>query len=127
MPSQKLTAALYVRVSTVKQEYEDQISQLRAYAKRQGWKAVEYADKLTGKEDVRRPALEELLADARNKRFDLVVVWKLDRFGRSTLDTLDNIKKLDSFGIRFLSATQPAIDTDDRKIGRASCRERVST
>jgi putative DNA-invertase from lambdoid prophage Rac len=109
-----LTCALYIRVSTEDQEYEDQLAALRDYAKRQGWAALEYIEKLSGKEGVRRPVLDRLLKDAQNKRFDVVVVWKLDRFGRSALDTLENIKKLDAFGIRFLCESQPAIDTDDR-------------
>src|ERR1035438_6223184 len=100
--------AIYARVSTEVQDYKDQLEQLRDYAKRQGWAAVEYLEKLSGKEGLHRPVLEKLLKDAQNNRFSVVVVWKLDRFGRSTLDTLENIKKLDAFGIRFLSATQSA-------------------
>jgi len=111
---EKPAVAIYARVSTEKQEYEDQLDQLRAYVKRQGWKAKEYLEKLSGKEGMHRPVLDRLLKDAQNKQFSTVVVWKLDRFGRSTLDTLENIKKLDVFGIRFLSASQSAIDTDDR-------------
>jgi DNA invertase Pin-like site-specific DNA recombinase len=110
----KIMAAVYVRVSSEDQEYEDQLAELRKYIKRQGWKAVEYLEKLSGKEGNARPVLEELLKDAQNKQFSVVVVSKLDRFGRSTLDTLENIKKLDAFHIRFLCASQPAIDTDDR-------------
>ncbi len=109
-----MKAAIYARVSSDGQEYEDQLDELRAYIKRQGWEAIEYLEKLSGKEGNLRPALEQLLKDAQNRLFEVVVVWKLDRFGRSTLDTLTNIKTLSGFGVRFLVSTQPAIDTDDR-------------
>jgi putative DNA-invertase from lambdoid prophage Rac len=114
MAEPKLIAAIYARVSTEEQQYEDQLDELRKYIKRQGWKGIEYLEKLSGKEGLQRPVLEQLLRDAQNKHFSVVVVWKLDRFGRSTLDTLENIKTLDAFHIRFLCANQPAIDTDDR-------------
>jgi DNA invertase Pin-like site-specific DNA recombinase len=109
-----MKAAIYARVSSDGQDYEDQLSELRDYIKRQGWEATEYVEKLSGKEGNLRPALEQLLRDAQNKLFEVVVVWKLDRFGRSTLDTLTNIKTLSTFGVRFLVSSQPAIDTDDR-------------
>jgi DNA invertase Pin-like site-specific DNA recombinase len=111
---QAVTSAIYARVSSDGQDYEDQLAELRAFVQRQGWTCVEYLEKLSGKEGNTRPALEQLLRDAQNKRFDVVVVWKLDRFGRSTLDTLTNIKTLSAYGVRFLVSTQPAIDTDDR-------------
>ena len=104
-----MTAAIYARVSTEDQDYQGQLDEARSYVKRQGWHAVEYLEKLSGKEGVHRPVLDQLLRDARNKQFGVVAVWKLDRFGRSALDTLDNIKKLDSFGVRFLCAGQSAI------------------
>jgi DNA invertase Pin-like site-specific DNA recombinase len=109
-----MRCAIYARVSSDGQDYEDQLSELRDYVKRQGWVATEYVEKLSGKEGIRRPAMEQLLLDAQNKRFEVVVVWKLDRFGRSTLDTLANVKILSAFGIRFLVSSQPQIDTDDR-------------
>jgi site-specific DNA recombinase len=108
-----MKAAIYARVSSDGQDYEDQLAELRIFATRQGWEASEYLEKLSGKEGNLRPALDQLLRDAQNKLFDVVVVWKLDRFGRSTLDTLTNIKTLSAYGVRFLVSTQPAIDTDD--------------
>jgi putative DNA-invertase from lambdoid prophage Rac len=109
-----MKCAIYARVSSDGQDYEDQLAELRAFAKRQQWEVVEYLEKLSGKEGNLRPALEQVLKDAQNKLFEVVVVWKLDRFGRSTLDTLTNIKTLSAYGVRFLVSTQPAIDTDDR-------------
>lgn len=117
-----MKAALYARVSTVDQDCQIQLNDpatgLRPYAQRQGWEFVEYVEKLSGKEGVRRPQLEKLLEDARLKKFDVVITWKLDRFGRSTLDTLKNIEKLDQYRVRFL-CTAMNIDTDDRSpLGR---------
>src|SRR5579862_796117 len=118
-----MKCAIYARVSSDGQDYEDQLAELRAFAKRQQWETVEYLEKLSGKEGNLRPALEQLLRDAQNRLFEVVVVWKLDRFGRSTLDTLTNIKTLSAFGVRFLVSTHPAIDTDDRSpLGNSSCR-----
>ena len=51
---------------------------------------------------------------AKNGKIDVVVVWKLDRFGRSTLDTLNNVKLLTEYHVRFVCSTMPTIDTDDR-------------
>ena len=62
----------------------------------------------------RRPAappLNRLIADARARKFDSLLVWKLDRFGRSLVDCLNNIKILEENGIRFIAVTQ-GLDTD---------------
>ena len=58
-----------------------------------------------------RPALNRLIADAKARRFDCVLVWKLDRFGRSLEDCLNNIRELEENGIRFIAVTQN-FDTD---------------
>ena len=108
-----MTCAIYARVSTEDQDCEIQLTNLRQVAKGWGWEITEYVEKLSGKEGVRRPELEGLLRDARLKKFGVVLVWKLDRFGRSTLDTLTNIKALDSCGVRFLCPTM-GIDTDQQ-------------
>jgi site-specific DNA recombinase len=108
-----MKAAIYARVSAIDQDCEIQLTNLRQVAKGWGWEAEEYVEKLSGKEGNKRPQLERLLQDARMKQFGVVLVWKLDRFGRSTLDTLNNIKALDSYGVRFLCPSQ-AIDTDQQ-------------
>src|ERR1700719_3136525 len=103
--------AIYARVSTEDQNCEIQLVNLRAYIHRAGWTpAVEYVEKLSGKEGGKRPQLERLLEDARMKHIDTVLVWKMDRFGRSTLDTLQNIKSLEFYKVRFLCPTMN-IDT----------------
>ena len=106
-----MTAAIYARVSTEDQKYEMQLTELREYCQRQGWQTVEYMEKASAVK--RRPEFERLLADARLKRFDIVTVWKVDRFGRSLQDFLRNVLLLDSLGIRFVALTQ-SIDTNKR-------------
>jgi putative DNA-invertase from lambdoid prophage Rac len=109
-----MRVAVYARVSAVHQDLEIQLAALREYVAHQGWQAEEYTEKRSGKEGKRRPELERLIKDAQNKRFDVVVVWKMDRFGRSLLDALQNVETLGRYGVRFLVTTMPAIDTDDR-------------
>ena len=59
----------------------------------------------------RRPGLDRLMDDARLHRFDVIVVWKLDRFGRSVIDLVSRLRDLESYGVRFVAASQ-RIDTD---------------
>jgi putative DNA-invertase from lambdoid prophage Rac len=108
-----MRCAIYARVSTVDQDCEIQLAYLRGFAKNHDWVATEYVEKLSGKEGVKRPELERLLADAKVRKFEVVVVHKLDRFGRSTLDTLGNVGALDRAGVRFI-APESDIDTDRR-------------
>ena len=112
--TKSMRVAIYARVSTEDQDCEIQLTNLRAFVKRWGWPAaIEYVEKLSGKEGGKRPQLEWLLEDVRDRKVDVVLVWKMDRFGRSTLDTLTNIKTLDYYRVRFLCPTMH-IDTDDR-------------
>ena len=80
----QLRAAIYCRVSTTDQSTEMQATMLREYADRRGWQITdEYIDEgVSGTKD-RRPALDRLIADARRRRFDAVVVFRFDRFARS--------------------------------------------
>jgi putative DNA-invertase from lambdoid prophage Rac len=104
-----MTAAIYVRVSTVDQNDALQLVELRDFCKRMGWQAVEYAEKMSSVK--KRPVLNQLMADARLRKFDVVLVWKLDRFARSLAQLTANIQALDSAGVRFIAMTQ-SIDTD---------------
>ena len=76
--------AIYGRVSTVVgQNVEMQLCELREYAARRGWQiAGEYVDHVSGAKES-RPAFNRLMTDAHRRKFDAVLVWKLDRFGRS--------------------------------------------
>ena len=73
-------AAIYARVSTSDQTCEHQLLELRRYCEPLGWQATEYVDAgISGAKD-RRLALDRLMADAKRRKVDLVVCWKLDRF-----------------------------------------------
>ena len=75
-----MRAAIYARVSTFDQEPENQLAELRRYTTARGWKAQEHVDRgVSGAKD-RRPALDQLLVDARRRRFDVVVVWPSPHF-----------------------------------------------
>lgn len=108
-PTRPTTAAIYARVSTADQKNDMQFTELRAYCDRIGWQVVEYAEKMSSVK--KRPVLEKLLADARLRKFDVCVVWKIDRFARSMKQFTDNVLLLDQAGIRFVAPTQ-GIDTD---------------
>jgi site-specific DNA recombinase len=93
-----MKAALYPRVSTQDQNCEAQYRELDQYVRERGWIAVEhYSDTMSGTK-AERPELARLLADARARKFQVVLVWKLDRFGRSALDLDILIGQLEGLG-----------------------------
>jgi DNA invertase Pin-like site-specific DNA recombinase len=98
--------AVYARVSTVNhgQDASLQTSEMRQFADARGWKlADEYVDKgVSGAKDS-RPELNRLMADAKRRRFDVVLVWKLDRFGRSLRHLVNALAEFESLGIAFVS------------------------
>lgn len=106
-----MKCAIYARVSTDEQKNDMQLTELRAYAVRMGWETVEYKEKESSVK--KRPVLNQLMADAKLKRFDVVIVWKIDRFARSMRQFIDLVLNLDNYGVRFVSATQN-IDTSQR-------------
>jgi putative DNA-invertase from lambdoid prophage Rac len=103
--------AVYARVSTTDQSCEMQLHELRQYVSRQGWQVFkEYVDTGFSGAAASRPRLDQLLRDARLRRFEAVIVWKMDRWGRSVAHCVRSIQELVSLGIRFLSPTE-SIDT----------------
>lgn len=109
-----MRAAVYARVSTVDQEPENQLRELRRYVAARGWSAAEYVDRgVSGTKD-RRPALDQLIADAKRRRIDVLVCWRLDRLGRSLKHLIALLDELASLGVAFVSlaegidATTPA-------------------
>jgi DNA invertase Pin-like site-specific DNA recombinase len=108
-----LPVALYARVSTTDQNCELQLRELADYAARHGWQVVKtYQDVASGSKG-QRPGLRQLMTDTRVGKFRCLLVWKLDRFGRSLVDCLNNIQTLESYGIRFIAVTQ-GLDSDQR-------------
>jgi putative DNA-invertase from lambdoid prophage Rac len=102
--------ALYFRISTPDQNPELQQRDLRAEAASRGEIVETYQDVASGSTTA-RPGLTRLMADAKARKFDCVLVWKLDRFGRSLVDCLNQIRTLDENGIRLVAVTQ-GLDTD---------------
>lgn len=93
------------------QDAENQLLELRRYAKAQKWKVVEFIDYETGKHSDREQ-LHALFAAASRKEFDLVLVWALDRLSREgILGTLTHIKNLKDYGVQFESFTEPQFRT----------------
>jgi DNA invertase Pin-like site-specific DNA recombinase len=106
-----MKAAIYARVSTSDQHNEIQIKELTAYVERRGWElAGVYQDQMSGAK-AQRPGLDALMADARLHKFDAVIVWKLDRFGRSLINCVAGIQELTAAGVRFIAVSQ-GLDTD---------------
>ena len=111
-------AALYLRVSTVDQHPQTQGLEVRKYALQRGFEIVqEYVDHGVSGTKARRPALDQMLRDARRHRFDVVIVWSCDRLARSTKHFLQVLDELNEAGIQFLSQRE-AIDTEGA-LGRA--------
>src|SRR3984885_14117224 len=97
--------ALYARVSTLNnQDPEMQLVELREYAGRRGWLIVEeFIDQGVSGCKESRPALNGLMSDACRKRFDAVLVWKIDRFGRSLKHLINALAELAALGVAFIS------------------------
>jgi len=109
-----MRAALYARVSTSDQTCENQLLELRRYCDARGWTAKEYVDAgVSGAKD-RRPALDALLKDAKRRRVDVLVCWRLDRLGRNLKHLITLLDELQAVGVAFVSlaegidATTPA-------------------
>jgi DNA invertase Pin-like site-specific DNA recombinase len=106
-------AAIYARVSTADQNCELQLNELREYIIRHGWEnAGEYVDTGWSGAKASRPEFDRLMQDAGKRRFDVVLCWKLDRFGRSLLNCKSALQQLQAHGVRFI-ATSQNIDTDE--------------
>jgi len=110
--------ALYTRVSTHDQSVEMQLSDLRRYCQERKFRVFkEYNDEgISGAKD-KRPALDELMEDARKKRFEAVLCWRFDRFARSTKHLITALEEFKHLGIEFISY-QENIDTSS-PLGKA--------
>ena len=108
-----MKTGIYARVSTIDQDCSQQLQQLREYAAARGWQIEgEYVDNgHSGSKDT-RPAMNRILAAARARRIDAILVWKMDRWGRSMPHFIASLQELSSLGVRFIATTQ-GIDTDE--------------
>jgi DNA invertase Pin-like site-specific DNA recombinase len=114
----KTKIALYTRVSTQDQSVEMQITDLRRYCEQRGFQIFkEYSDQgISGTKD-KRPALDELMSDAKKRKFDAVLCWRFDRFARSTKHLITALEEFRHLGIEFVSY-QENIDTSS-PLGKA--------
>src|SRR5438477_2668283 len=109
--------AVYTRVSSVDQHPETQLCDLRPLATARGFEIVgEYSDTISGSK-AKRPGLDQLMADARRGRFDVVLVWAFDRMARSVKHFLEVLDELSRLNISFISFREN-VDTDSA-LGRA--------
>ena len=107
-----MRVALYARVSTLDkgQDAEVQLRELREYATRRGWTAVEYVDNgVSGTKDS-RPQLNAMMQAARRRKLDCVLVARFDRFARSVSHLLRALEEFRALGIEFVSLNE-ACDT----------------
>ena len=132
-----MRAAIYARVSTLDQHVENQLQELRIYCERRGWTATEFIDHGVSGAKERRPALDEMLKAAKRRKFDGLIVWRLDRLGRNLRHLILLLDELHALGVAFVSlaegidATTPAGRLQLHVLGaiaefeRARIRERV--
>jgi DNA invertase Pin-like site-specific DNA recombinase len=81
-----------------------QLRELRDYAERRGWQIVrEYVDHGVSGSKASRPSLNHLLTDAHSRKFDAVLVWKIDRWGRSLKHLVTSLADLEAYGVAFVS------------------------
>jgi DNA invertase Pin-like site-specific DNA recombinase len=113
----KKRTAIYARVSTGDQHVETQLYDLREMAKQRGYEIVhEYIDTISGTKS-KRPGLDQLLADARRHRFDILLVAAFDRVARNVRHFLEVLDELNHLGVEFISLREN-IDTSG-PLGRA--------
>jgi DNA invertase Pin-like site-specific DNA recombinase len=110
----KTKVALYARVSTKDkgQDHENQLRQLREFAKTQGWDVVhEYVDKASGKRGDREQ-FQKMFVSASKREFDVLLFWSLDRLSREgTVETLNHLQRLTGYGVNYRSFTEQYLDS----------------
>src|SRR5437660_12665645 len=108
-----LLCAIYARVSTNKQDNGNQLIQLREFAAKQGWTIVaEYVDTVSGSGKKDRTQFDAMMLAASQKKFDVLLFWKLDRLSREDVrKTLRYLEQLDSYGVAWRSFTEPFFDS----------------
>jgi DNA invertase Pin-like site-specific DNA recombinase len=109
-----MRCGIYSRVSTSKQDAENQLTQLRAFADVQGWSLAPetiYVDQVTGKHSS-RPEFQRMFQDASQRKFDVLLFWSLDRLSREgALETLQHLNRLTGYGVQWRSLTEQYLDS----------------
>jgi DNA invertase Pin-like site-specific DNA recombinase len=109
-----MRCAIYSRVSTDKQDNQNQLTQLRDFANAAGWDIVqEYVDVVSGGKAAKlRPQFDAMMTAASQRRFDALLFWSLDRFSREgALPTLKYLAQLNEYGVVWRSYTEQYLDT----------------
>lgn len=108
-----MKAAIYGRVSTVKQESENQLFELRDFCRKQGWElCFEFVDTVTGSGKKTRTQFDKMMLAASQKQFDVLLFWKLDRLSREGVrKTLAHLTRLDAWGVAWRSYTEAYFDS----------------
>lgn len=110
----QIRCGIYSRVSTSKQDAENQLRQLREFAHTQGWLVSErtlYVDQITGKHSD-RAEFQRMFADASERKFDVLLFWSLDRLSREgALETLQHLNRLTGYGVQWRSLTEQYLDS----------------
>jgi DNA invertase Pin-like site-specific DNA recombinase len=105
---------IYSRVSTSKQESENQLAQLRELARALGWHVdaeTVYVDQITGRHSD-RPEFRRMFEDASRRKFDVLLFWSLDRLSREgALETLQHLNRLTGYGVQWRSLTEQYLDS----------------
>lgn len=117
----KMKAVIYARYSSDNQREESIEGQLRecmAFAERKGYTVIKsYADRaISGKRADNRPEFQRMIADSAKGEFDVVIVWKIDRFSRDKYDSVIYKSKLNKNGVSVISATEPIDDSPEGKL-----------
>lgn len=104
-----MKAAIYARVSTEEQTLGQQVDPLKRHCEREGWEYEVFSDKVSGSKDT-RPGLDIMMQAVRNQEFQIVMVLKLDRLGRSVKHLLQLIEEFDNKDVKFV-CLDPNVDT----------------
>jgi len=109
---------ILARVSTDKQDADNQLLQLREFAAKQGWVVVdEFVDVVTGSGKKSRPQFERAMLAASQRKFDVLLFWALDRFSREGMvKTVGYLNQLQEWGVGWRSYTQPLFDTGNEMV-----------
>lgn len=110
MKEKPTVAAIYARVSTADQDNDLQLTELRAYAARMGWRTYEYEVKESSVK--KRPVFLRMLDDAKAGKVNVIPVWRIDRFARSMKDFVMTTLSLAEWRCRLISITE-SVDTGD--------------
>lgn len=109
--------AIYARKSKGDEDYSNQLGELQEYCIKQGWTIYKiYSEVISGKES-QRPEFTSIMEDASQKKFDIILVWALDRFTREGVDKVwKYISQLDYYGVSFRSYKEPYLNTDNKMV-----------